>query len=136
MDSSCSKYRKQTEPFFATEVFDKKKQVELGGVKLNLYYFGAAHTAGGILIYMPSKEIMFTGDIVFNDRMLGIGPAQNFQSWMKVFLKTEIAKILDDDGDMLQAIKIDQSKFDFLKNHELIAVKNAQWIFEQMEFDY
>lgn len=160
---------KQTEPFFATEVFDDKKQVELGGVKLDLYYFGSAHTAGDIFIHMPSKNIMFTGDIVFNDRMLGIGPAQNYKSWMKVFekmasfkpkhivpghgkpsdlatatkdtydyllfLKTQIAKVLDDDGDMLKATKIDQSKFDFLKNHELIAVKNAQWVFEQMEFD-
>jgi glyoxylase-like metal-dependent hydrolase (beta-lactamase superfamily II) len=30
---------------------------------------------------------MFTGDIVFNDRMLGIGPAKDFQSWMNVFEK-------------------------------------------------
>lgn len=161
---------KQTEPFFATEVFDDTKQVELGGVKLDLYYFGPAHTAGDIFIHMPSKKIIFTGDIVFNDRMLGIGPAQNFQSWIKVFekmasfkpkhivpghgkasdlstatkntfdyllfLKTEIAKVLEDDGDMLKATKIDQSKFDYLKNHKSIAGKNAQWVFEQMEFDY
>jgi hypothetical protein len=31
--------------------------------------------------------IKFTGDIVFNDRMLGIGPAKDFQSWMNVFEK-------------------------------------------------
>jgi glyoxylase-like metal-dependent hydrolase (beta-lactamase superfamily II) len=119
---------------------------------------------------MPSKAIIFSGDIVFNDRMLGIGPAQNFQSWINVFekmasfkpkhiipghgkasdlatatkntydyllfLKAEIAKVLDDDGDMLKATKIDQSKFDYLKNHKSIAGKNAQWVFEQMEFDY
>jgi glyoxylase-like metal-dependent hydrolase (beta-lactamase superfamily II) len=161
---------KQTNPFFATEVFDDTKQVELGGVKLDLYHFGPAHTAGDIFIHMPSKDIIFSGDIVFNDRMLGIGPAQNFQSWINVFekmasfkpkhiipghgkasdlatatkntydyllfLKAEIAKVLDDDGDMLKATKIDQSKFDYLKNHKSIAGKNAQWVFEQMEFDY
>jgi hypothetical protein len=37
---------------------------------------------------------------------------------------------------MLKASQIDQSKFDFLTGHESIAVRNAQWVFEQMEFDY
>jgi hypothetical protein len=37
---------------------------------------------------------------------------------------------------MLDASKIDQSKFHYLKNHESIAGKNAQRVFEKMEFDY
>jgi len=159
-----------TKPVFATEVFDSKKIVELGGVKLELYHFGAAHTVGDIVAWMPSTQTMFAGDVVFNDRMLGIGPAKNFQSWIDVFekmakfkpkhivpghgrasdletatndtynylvfLKTTIAKILENDGDMLEASKIDQSDFYYLENHESIAGKNAQWAFEQMEFDY
>jgi glyoxylase-like metal-dependent hydrolase (beta-lactamase superfamily II) len=66
---------------------DKKMNLDLGGVHLELYHFGAAHTAGDIVIWMPSIRVMFTGDIVFNDRMLGIGPAKDFQSWMNVFEK-------------------------------------------------
>ena len=76
-----------TNPVVATEVFETQKNIELGDVKLELYYFGSAHTAGDIFIYMPSEQIMFTGDIVFNDRMLGIGPARNSQSWVNVFEK-------------------------------------------------
>jgi len=60
---------------------------------------------------------------------------KNTQQYLK-FLNTEIAKILEQDGDMLKASQIDQSKFDFLTGHESIAVRNAQWVFEQMEFDY
>jgi len=161
---------KDTHPVLASEVFEHEKVVELGEVKLELYYFGPAHTVGDIFAYMPSQGIMFTGDIVFNDRMLGVGPARNSQSWVDVFekmasfkpkhivpghgqvsdlptatkntqqylkfLNTEIAKILEQDGDMLKASQIDQSKFDFLTGHESIAVRNAQWVFEQMEFDY
>jgi glyoxylase-like metal-dependent hydrolase (beta-lactamase superfamily II) len=78
---------KGTEPVFASETFDKKMNLDLGGVHLELYHFGAAHTAGDIVIWMPSIRVMFTGDIVFNDRMLGIGPAKDFQSWMNVFEK-------------------------------------------------
>lgn len=170
LDNLIGESLKDTNPVFATEVFDKKKNLELGDVKLELYHFGSAHTVGDILVWLPKKSIMFSGDIVFNNRMLGIGPARNFKSWINVFekmasfkpqyivpghgnpsdlagatkdtyqyllfLKTNIAKILDNDGDMLEASKIDQSRFNYLKNHESIAGKNAQWVFEQMEFDY
>ena len=159
-----------TNPVLATETFDTQKDIELGGVKLELYHFGAAHTVGDIVVWMPSTKTMFTGDVVFNDRMLGVGPARNSQSWVDVFekmasfkpdhivpghghvsdlttatkntqrylifLNTEISKILEKDGDMMQASKIDQSAFHFLSGHESIAGKNAQWVFEQMEFDY
>jgi glyoxylase-like metal-dependent hydrolase (beta-lactamase superfamily II) len=161
---------KNTKPVFATETFNNKKRIKLGGVELELYYFGSAHTAGDIFVWMPDKRIMFTGDIVFNDRMLGVGPAQNINSWIKVFekmasfkpkyiipghgkpsnlatatkdtyqyltfLKTKIIQLLDNDGDMQDAAKINQSSFNYLKNHKSIAGKNAQWVFEQMEFDY
>mgnify|MGYP001580302975 CR=1 FL=1 len=161
---------KGTKPLFATEVFDEKMQLEFGDVNLELYHFGPAHTVGDIFIHMPSEQIMFTGDIVFNDRMLGVGPARNSQSWVNVFekmasfkpkyiipghghvsdlatatkntqeyltfLNTEISKILSQDGDMLQVSQIDQSDFYFLSGNESIAGKNAQWVFEQMEFDY
>jgi glyoxylase-like metal-dependent hydrolase (beta-lactamase superfamily II) len=161
---------KGTEPVFATETFEKNTTIQLGSAKLELYYFGPAHTAGDIVVWMPSTKTMFAGDVVFNDRMLGIGPAKNFQSWIDVFkkmaefnpehvvpghgrasdletstkdthdylvfLKTEIGKILENDGDMLEASKIDQSDFHFLSGYQDIAGKNAQWVFEQMEFDY
>ena len=161
---------KNTNPVAAPEEFDSIKNIELGNVKLELHHFGPAHTVGDIVAWMPDKQIMFTGDIVFNNRMLGIGPAKNFQSWINVFekmaafkpahivpghgnpsdlqgaskntyqylvfLKSKVAEILDRDGEILDAIKIDQSKFHYLKNHESIAGKNAQWVFEQMEFDY
>jgi glyoxylase-like metal-dependent hydrolase (beta-lactamase superfamily II) len=169
LDNLIGDSLKNTKPAFATEVFDDKKKLELGGVELELYYFGPAHTLGDIFVWLPKKSIMFTGDIVFNNRMLGVGPARNIKSWINVFekmanfkpqhiipghgnpsdltvstkdtyqyllfLRNSIAKILDNDGDMLEASKIDQSNFSYLKNHESIAGKNAQWVFEQMEFD-
>ncbi len=159
-----------TSPLLAEEVFDEKMKLSLGGVDLELYHFGAAHTVGDIIIWMPSVKTMFTGDVVFNDRMLGVGPARNVKSWINVFekmasfqpdyvvpghgkvsdlsaatkntydylvfLKKEIVKVLEGDGDMLQASKIDQSDFHFLSGHKDIAGRNAQWLFEQMEFDY
>ena len=159
-----------TVAFYSTETFDEKMNLSLGGVNLELYHFGAAHTVGDIVIWMPSAKTMFTGDVVFNDRMLGVGPARNLQSWINVFDKMaefkpqhivpghgrasdlatatkntqqylkflikKIGNILENDGDMLEASKIDQSEFYFLSGHQNIAGRNAQWVFEKMEFDY
>ena len=161
---------KGTKPVISSDVFDSKKTIELGNVKLELYHFGSAHTAGDLMVWMPSKKIMFTGDIVFNNRMLGIGPAENLQSWITVFehmenfkselivpghgdpsdlvtarkntysylvhLKTQISKVLEGGGDMQDALKIDQSQYDYLLNHETISGRNAQSVFEQLEFDF
>lgn len=161
---------RDTNPMVATEGFESTKHIELGKIKLELHHFGAAHTVGDIVAWMPDKKIMFTGDVVFNNRMLGIGPARDFQSWINVFekmaafkpshiipghgdpsdlaeasrntyeyltfLKKSVAKILDEDGEMLDAIKIDQSNYKYLQNFKSMAGKNAQWVFEQMEFDY
>lgn len=159
-----------TVPFYSTETFDEKMKISFGGVDLELYHFGPAHTVGDIIIWMPSIKTMFAGDVVFNDRMLGIGPAKNAQSWVDVFDKMaefkpqhivpghgrasdlatatkntqqylkflikKIGNILENDGDMLEASKIDQSEFHFLSGHQNIAGRNAQWVFEKMEFDY
>ncbi|PWQ95417.1 MBL fold metallo-hydrolase [Leucothrix pacifica] len=161
---------KGTKPFFATQTFDTELKLSLGGVDLELYHFGPAHTAGDSIIWMPSTRIMFTGDVVYNNRMLGIGPARNFQSWIDVFekmasfkpdyiipghgnpsvletatintyqyllfLRAKVAEILDNDGGMVDATKIDQSEYEYLENFETIAGRNAQAVFEQMEFDY
>jgi glyoxylase-like metal-dependent hydrolase (beta-lactamase superfamily II) len=158
-----------TYPVYADEVFDAQKNLNFGGMALKLYYAGSAHTVGDIFVHLPSENIIFSGDIVFNDRMLGVGPARDIKSWIQVFekmaslnpsiivpghgkvsdlataskntyqyllfLQQAIAEVLEEDGDLLQASKIDQSKYFYLKNHASIAGKNAQWVFEKMEFD-
>ena len=158
-----------TNPVFAKQTFDQSLKLSLGEVDLELYHFGPAHTLGDIVIWMPSEKVMFAGDVVFNDRMLGVGPARNIRSWIEVFekmaafspkyivpghgkisdlptatkntqaylefLEAEITKVLDNDGDMIDASRIDQSEFHFLSGHESIAARNAQWVYEQLEFD-
>ena len=51
------------------------------------------------------------------------------------YLRSEIQKILDDDGDLLDAYKIDQSAYRHLHVFDELAVKNAGRVFQQMEED-
>jgi len=43
--------------------FETSMQMYFGGRKLDLKYFGKAHTSGDIYIHLPNEKIVFTGDV-------------------------------------------------------------------------
>ena len=158
-----------TEPTYAEESFEDQMELSFGGVDLELYYRGPAHTPGDIFIWLPAQKVMFTGDIVYVERMLGIGPARNVESWIEVFesmasfeplhiipghgsatdlatasrdtrdylvfLYDNISRLLDEGADMMEAAALDQSRFSYLEVSEQIAGRNAQNLYEQLEFE-
>jgi len=76
---------KGTKEKFADIVFADNYNFKLGGVSFELYFKGQAHTPGDIYIWLPQSKVMFTGDIVYTERMLGIGGQSNSKSWLNVF---------------------------------------------------
>jgi len=160
---------KGTKKVYADETFEDSMTLDFGGEKFTLVHAGAAHTKGDIFIWMPSTKVMFSGDIVFTDRLLGPGPAADTASWLKVFekmvsykpdtivpghgtpstikkataetydyiayMRKEVGKVLDNDGDMQDAVKIDQSKFSYLKVFDQMSGRAAQSFFSEMEFE-
>ena len=74
-----------TEAVYATETFASELDLTFGGETFELRHVGAAHTLGDAFIWMPRTGVMFTGDIVYVGRMLGIGPAADSQSWIDTF---------------------------------------------------
>lgn len=74
-----------TEPAYADETFAERMDLSLGGTNLELYYRGPAHTPGDIFIWLPDQRVMLTGDIIYVERMLGIGPSRDVKSWIQVF---------------------------------------------------
>lgn len=65
-------------------------QLELGGVTLELRHRGGAHTPGDMMVWLPSKNVLFSGDIVYVNRMLGVIPVSNTKAWLATF------KVIDD----------------------------------------
>ncbi len=108
---------KGTKPVYADETFLDKKIINFGGVKLELYHFGVAHTIGDILVWMPSKKIMFSGDVVFVQRALGTGPAKNVKSWIQVFEKMANFKpeyIVPGHGHVTDLAEAKKDTYDYL----------------------
>ncbi len=78
---------KSTTPVYADTTFENEYQFELGGTTFQIYYKGPAHTPGDNFVWLKDKSVMFTGDIVFVDRLLGILDHSNSKSWLAVFKK-------------------------------------------------
>ncbi len=61
----------------------------IGGVRFVLEYFGDAHFPGDAVLYLPEKEVLFSGDVIFVDRLLGISPHSNVVTWSYAFQKAK-----------------------------------------------
>ena len=76
---------KGTKERYADITFKDSYTLTFGGKKFELYFKGMAHTAGDIYIWMPQDKVMFSGDIVYTERMLGVSDHSNSKSWLNVF---------------------------------------------------
>ena len=61
----------------------------LGGVAFEFKHRGGAHTPGDLLVWLPQQRVLFTGDVVYVERMLGVLPVSNTRAWMASFEEVE-----------------------------------------------
>jgi light-regulated signal transduction histidine kinase (bacteriophytochrome) len=53
-----------------------------------------------------------------------------------VYMREQIARIIDAGGDLTQAYEVDQSTYRSLDTFDELARRNAGRIFREMEFDF
>ena len=158
-----------TNALHAEQVFDKDLQFVVGDTTFEIHYAGHAHTPGDSFVWLPQQKVMFTGDIVYTERMLGIGEQSNSKSWLNVyktmasykpeyiipghghpttlekthadtyeyltFLRQAVADFIEQGGDISEIRKIDQSRFQYLLNHESLSGRNAQKVYSELEWE-
>ncbi len=62
-----------------------RADLTLGGVHLQLIWLGDAHFAGDAVVWLPEAGVLFSGDLVFVDRILGVLPWSHVESWRDAF---------------------------------------------------
>ena len=75
----------ETDPVYADKTFTDYFEFEIGGIVFELHHSGQAHTPGDSYVWLPQTQVMFTGDIVYVERMLGVGSQSNSKIWLEVF---------------------------------------------------
>jgi hypothetical protein len=112
---------------------------------------------------------MFSGDVVYIGRMLGVQSHSNSKHWIEafktmasykpeyvipghgpatdlataradtldylVFLRETVGSFMDEGGDITNIGKLDQSRFKRLQDYETLKGRNAQQVFQEMEWE-
>lgn len=60
-------------------------RIELGGITFELKHRGGAHTPGDTMVWLPQHGVLFSGDVVYVDRLLGVIPVSNTRRWLETF---------------------------------------------------
>ncbi len=76
---------KGTLPVYASETFNKELRFEFGGTVFEIYHTGQAHTPGDAFVWLPQQQVVFSGDIVYLERILGISGESNSRTWLSAY---------------------------------------------------
>jgi glyoxylase-like metal-dependent hydrolase (beta-lactamase superfamily II) len=63
-----------TEVRYPDTTFAQRMTLPVRGLVVELIATGGAHTTGDLLVWLPQQRIVFTGDALFAERLLGIQP--------------------------------------------------------------
>ncbi len=94
-----------TQPGFPNVTFEHHMQIHLGGKRVELFYFGRAHTNGDIVVYFPTARTLASGDIfVFGDETpqlidyAGGGSAKEWTTTLDSALRLEFDTVVPGHG--------------------------------------
>jgi len=81
-----------TNETYADETFVTKHEFKIGGMQFKLHNPGPAHTPGDTYVWLPQQKVVFTGDIVYVERILAVGSVSNSKGWIQSFEKITALK--------------------------------------------
>ena len=82
-----------THPYPAPQPIDAdEKTLKVGNVTLQLRWLGDAHFAGDAVVWLPAQQVLYSGDLVFVDRLLGVLPWSDAVAWRDTFHRMEQLK--------------------------------------------
>jgi glyoxylase-like metal-dependent hydrolase (beta-lactamase superfamily II) len=73
----------------STWIAGPDERLVLGGVVVEFKYRGGAHTPGDVLVWLPGQRVLFTGDVVYVNRLLGVLPMSQTKPWLQTFAEIE-----------------------------------------------
>lgn len=158
-----------TDPVHADELFDDHTEFTLGGITFQLRHVGPAHTPGDSVVWLPEQRVVFTGDVVYIGRMLGVMPYSNSRSWIEAFetmaelepavlvpghgpatdldrarkdtleylqfLREAVGGFMEAGRDISEIGTLDQSRFIHLVDSDTLKGRNAQQVYQEMEWE-
>ncbi len=121
-----------TEPVTAAEALaGDHARLDLGGARIELIFLGDAHFPGDAVVWLPAQGVLFTGDLIYTDRLLGVLPSSQVRSWHAAFqrMKTLRPEVIvpghGSVGDPAKAQRDTGAYLDWLIEH--VGAAQAEW---------
>ncbi|PVB62477.1 MBL fold metallo-hydrolase [Labrenzia sp. 011] len=108
-----------TEPAHADVTFTDAYTFELGGLTFEIVHPGPAHTPGDAFVRVPARDTVFTGDIVYVERILGVGDQSSISAWPAAFeavAATGAAHVVPGHGGPTTMARARADTYDYLMN--------------------
>ena len=64
------------------EIFERERIIELGGERIELRYLGPAHSPGDIVVWLPRRKLVISGDMAFHERLLPVFETTDTEGWI------------------------------------------------------
>lgn len=113
----------------ASQIIDSDHaKFKLDETTFEIFYFGDSHFPGDAVVWLPAQKIVFTGDMVYVDRMLGVLPYSNSVSWQQAFQQMTQLKprwVVPGHGNVYPLSKAQAETGDYL-NFLVNGIKKAQ----------
>ncbi|MGB5177201.1 MAG: dienelactone hydrolase family protein, partial [Gammaproteobacteria bacterium] len=71
------------------ETFEGSMIIELGGERIELLNLGPAHSPGDIVVWLPARKVVISGDMAFYQRMLPLFEHTDTRAWIETWNKFE-----------------------------------------------
>ncbi len=108
------------------------ERLDLGGMSFEFRHRGGAHTPGDMLVWLPQSRVLFSGDVVYVERLLGVIPVSQTQTWLATFAEMERlapARIVPGHGRVTDLATAQTDTRDYLlalRKHMKKAVEDGQ----------
>lgn len=105
---------------------DADTKLDMGGVVVEVVHRGGGHTPGDSMVWLPQSGVVFTGDVVYVDRILGLLPVSKTRTWVQSFEAMEalnpkvvvpghgnvttLVQAQEDTGELLKALRAQMGK--------------------------
>ncbi|WP_029933756.1 MBL fold metallo-hydrolase [Thiomicrospira pelophila] len=111
-------FKDQT-PFHAPKPFaGNEGNVRIGGVDFEVKYFNDAHFPGDAVVWLPKQQVLFSGDHVYVDRLLGIHPHTHAVKWLDAYeqmAELPAKYVVPGHGEVSDMAKVQAETGDYLK---------------------
>ncbi len=75
-----------THPLHAPTPLDgDRAELSVGGVELQILWLGDAHFPGDAVVWLPAEGVLYSGDLVYVERLLGVLPWSDAVAWRETF---------------------------------------------------